>query len=100
MSRRAPIDIDFMIACYCSAEPWQNLGMRRWDSSAGKETRDWLQHEGLVDANYRPTDRGKAWVHFICATPLPRMKWTMPDRDEIADSAKPLPSPPDLEGGQ
>lgn len=81
----SPLTIELMLQCYCSNNPAANIGERRWNSEAAREARAWLLAEGLVNADERPTDRGKAWVHFICATPLPRMKWTMPDRDEVND---------------
>ena len=77
----SPLTIEFMLQCYCSNNPAANLGEHRWNSDAGKEVRAWLYAQGLVHVDERPTDRGKAWVHFICSTPLPQKKWIMPDRD-------------------
>ncbi len=75
----APIHITFMMACYTSLEPEAQLGERHWNSPGGKETRSWLIQNELIDGNNRATDRGEAWVRFICDTPLPEKKWVRPD---------------------
>jgi len=75
----APITINFMLACYCSREPWVNIGDKQWDSISGQETRNFLFAEGLLTENYEPTERGKVWVNMILSTPLPIMKWVAPE---------------------
>lgn len=75
----APITINFMLACYCSREPWVNIGKAQWDSICGIETRSFLCSEGLLGENYEPTPRGKAWIDMILSTPLPIMKWVRPE---------------------
>ena len=75
----APITIKFMLACYCSGQPAVELGTQ-WNSGAGQETLHWLQANGLIGDNYRVTERGEAWVKFICATPLPETVWVLPER--------------------
>lgn len=79
-NQRAPILIDFMLACYTRPEPCEALGEAHWDSPAGRQTRLWLRENDLIDDNYRPTERGAAWVRFICDTPLPVAVWTLPER--------------------
>lgn len=77
----APIDISFMLVCYVSGDPKQELGSKQWNSPAGQKTRDWLVGNDLVEAEtYRATERGRAWVEFICQTPLPESDWRMPER--------------------
>ena len=75
----APIHITFMMACYTSHEPMAQLGERHWNSDGGKSTRKWLLENKLIDADNRATDRGDAWVGFICKTPLPVAEWILPD---------------------
>ena len=61
----APIIIKFMLACYTTAEPQEQLGAVHWNSGGGGEARQWLFANGLVDENHRPTKRGKAWVDEV-----------------------------------
>jgi hypothetical protein len=75
-----PIKISFMLACYAYPEPADILGITQWNSMAGCETRKWLQDNGLVNGEYRITEKGEAWVKFICETPLPVMRYSLPDR--------------------
>ena len=76
----SPLTISFMLACYYSADPEANVGDARWNSSAGVSVRMWLEQHGLIDDKNRATDRGKAWVRFICQTPLPEQAWRLPER--------------------
>jgi len=78
--RTAPIVVSFMLVCYFSPNPEEELGHAHWNSGAGLETRKWLSDNGLIDAGHRATERGKAWVEFICQTPLPVVRWTLPER--------------------
>lgn len=86
-----PLTIEIMLQCYCSPNPTANISERIWNSPAAKETREWLLSERLIDLEDRATDRGRAWVDFICSTPLPEMKWVMP----AARSAVEAPSAED-----
>ena len=74
----APIHIIFMLSCYTSTDPKTELGEAHWNSTAGKDVRNWLLSTKLVDEKYRATDRGRAWVRFICDTPLPEQVWINP----------------------
>lgn len=74
-----PIHIKFMLACYCSPTPHSELE-NQWASAAGQETLEWLREMELIDPDNRPTERGTAWVKFICATPLPEQVWVLPER--------------------
>ena len=75
-----PITIKFMLACYCSPEPAEHVGLEQWISPAGVEVRYWLGAQGLIDDNNRATERGEAWVRAICETPLPIPVWALPAR--------------------
>lgn len=87
----APIHITFMLACHCSPDPEENLGHAHWNSPAGYSTREWLVNNELLEPiytdptapgnKYTVTDRGRAWVEFICSTPLPVIEWRLPDRE-------------------
>lgn len=81
---RPPIKISFMLACYVSPEP-HRYTLGDWNSEAGIETRQWLLENGLIDENNRSTEKGDAWVAFICDTPLPVAKWCMPGHMIPAD---------------
>ena len=86
----APITINFMLACYCSGDPEGNLGSHHWNSSAGQEARKWLRENNLIKDDNRPTDRGKAWVHFICETPLPVSVWVRPANGTMGECDQPV----------
>lgn len=75
-----PIHINFMMACYTSPNPEEELGEAHWGSEGGQSARAWLKKEGLIGDDNRATARGAAWIGFICATPLPEMKWILPER--------------------
>jgi hypothetical protein len=78
---RAPIYIKFMLTCFWSADPELEIGPSCWNSNAGVKVRRFLMEEGLIDMDLRPTDRGRAWVAFICNTPLPEpvTTWELPE---------------------
>lgn len=76
-----PIAITFMLTCYFSPEPAIQLGVQ-WNSEAGCKMRNWLMRNNLIDAEYSATERGKAWVDFICSTPLPIVRWALPERSQ------------------
>jgi hypothetical protein len=74
----APIHINFMMACFTSPDPERRMHTDHWNSPAGLETRRWLLDNGLITEDNRATDRGEAWVRFICETPLPVQVWQRP----------------------
>lgn len=80
--RVAPSTINLMLACYYSPDPKEEIGPS-WSSESGKISRAWLQNEGLIDGNNEATERGKAWVEYICHTPVPIQQWVLPKRSEI-----------------
>jgi hypothetical protein len=75
-----PMAIVFMIVCHAYGDPEKYLGKDHWNSSAGIHWRSWLLENDLIDAANKSTDRGKAWVDFIRATPLPEKCWKLPER--------------------
>ena len=76
----SPLDIQIMLACFCTQKPKQHIGSQTWNSDAAKGSRNWLRDNGLIDEGNSATDRGCAWVKFICDTPLPKQEWALPDR--------------------
>lgn len=70
----APIVIIFLIECATCDSPGVNIWPGGWDSPAGQQTRAWLQNNGLVDADYALTPRGRAWLDAILSVPLPSLE--------------------------
>jgi hypothetical protein len=65
------IRILFAIEC-CANGGGRNIWPGGWDSPAGKQTREWLKENGLIDPETEDaTARGVRWVTAICNTPLP-----------------------------
>lgn len=67
----APIVVNFLIECATCASPGANIWPGGWDSPAGQQTRAFLQNNGLVDSDYAPTARGRAWLDAILSVPMP-----------------------------
>lgn len=84
LSSQPPITISIMLACYALVQPQDGM-LGEWNSPAGIASRRWLQENGLIDEDHRVTEKGKAWVNHICATPLPVSAWVFPGRDESGD---------------
>jgi hypothetical protein len=78
----SPLAINIMLACYVYPDPAKEVG-QTWFSHAGSEIRAWLIENDLIQDGdmFRATERGKAWVEFICATPVPVAQWRLPQRD-------------------
>jgi hypothetical protein len=75
----SPLKIQIMLACHLSSALEQWLPSQILSSPAGLAATHELFDEGLIDEFQMPTDKGRAWVEFICATPLPvRGKWVRP----------------------
>lgn len=79
-----PIVIQFMLACYYSPKPAEQIG-ELWRKPIGDEVRGWLLAQKLITpppeppwATYEVTEKGKAWVDMLCATPLPVAVWGPP----------------------
>lgn len=77
---RSPLLIETMLVCHCMADPADHYGSR-WNSVPAQQARVWLIANELIDAEtLRSTEKGAAWVKFICDTPLPKLKWEMGER--------------------
>jgi hypothetical protein len=79
-----PFQIRFMLE-FASAGSGAmiNIHSDQYDSAVGKETRAWLQAEGLIHDGHNgtkwgdPTDRLLAYVEHLCAQPLPKIRWVI-----------------------
>lgn len=83
-----PFTVSFMLACQLSpGNPEARLGAARWNCEAGRQARQWLLDNGLIDHNSKATERGEWWVKDICATPLriPTTTWTLPPRQPTVE---------------
>lgn len=70
-----PLQIQMLLHFHVTTERWPN-----W-SPACTEARDYFFQEKLLDyENGIPvlTDRGRAYVKFLCMIPLPNAHWTIP----------------------
>lgn len=88
-----PIVIRFMLACFTNNDPEQLVRPATWNSEAGRDARQWLKDNGLIDADHKATKRGKFWVEDICATPLriQTTTWTLPPRQATVEEGWPNP---------
>lgn len=68
-----------MIECAISAEPGVNVPYEVWDSNPARDIRASLRSEGLIGDNNKATDKGRAWVKFICQVPIPVQQWVLPE---------------------
>jgi len=77
---RSPLLIEIMLACHCRPNPAEALGPT-WGTETAAAIRTWLIDNELIDpGTFRATEKGEAWVKFICDTPLPTLKWEMGER--------------------
>lgn len=91
---RAPITIKIMLACYVGPDAEREVGIDVWNSEAGRESRFWLEQNGLIDKNERATEKGRAWVDFIVNTPLPVSVWVLPsERNGLTEEEKDTDQP-------
>jgi len=81
MREHSPLCIQIMFACYVAADPKEYFSGQGWNSQPGHEARQWLNENGLINEDLTATDRGVAWVKFICSTPLPQQTWVLPERN-------------------
>jgi len=75
-----PMQIDWCLAFWTSAEPEKHLGAHHFESDAGNRVLDWMKEEGLIDEERKPTARLGAFVEHLCEQPLPEMVWVVPAR--------------------
>jgi hypothetical protein len=74
-TRHSALAINFILECCTSATPGANIWPGGWESSAGKECREWMKAEGLIDPETEhATERGMRWGIAITDVPLPELK--------------------------
>ncbi|WP_333793337.1 hypothetical protein [Hyphomicrobium sp.] len=77
----SPLTIQVLIECVCSDKPGSNIPESVWRDPEAHYARSLLRCHGLIDGpDYHATARGKAWLSFICQTPLPVQEWVLPER--------------------
>lgn len=78
-----PLDLNVLIECCTSVEPGCNWYPEHWDSWAAQVTRTEFRLQGVIDDNNKATEKGKAWLEFICQTPMPIQEWKLPENEEV-----------------
>lgn len=86
-----PLQIEMILHFHCINEPWPRL-----DAPACRDAIDGFIKDGVVNACFDRsvitlTDRGRAYVHFLCAVPLPNASWAIPGPLASAISQEALP---------
>jgi hypothetical protein len=71
MRANPPLKISIMLACYYATWPDEVIGHAAWNSPAGRQFRQELFADDLINENCKATVRGKLWVDRICNTALP-----------------------------
>jgi len=83
-----------MLLWFCTrtaeAGPFPNLKTHE----PQKEIRNWMLADGIIEPwdffsrepIYRATDKGRAWLDMILATPMPEQKWVDP-RTEVSNKS-------------
>ena len=74
----SPLTISIMLDCYTGGRGL-NIPEKIWESSAAEESRMWLLENGLIDRENKATERGNAWVEYICNVDLPVRVWKLPN---------------------
>ena len=86
-----PYQIELMLHFHCCVEPYEHAGTPAWI-----EAMDFFKHEGLLQIPVnvdRPllTDRGRAYIHFLTAMPLPVASWNVPGPVASSIASQALP---------
>ena len=74
--RLTPLHIEIMLHYACTSSPFPRLG-----APACAEYAQQLYVEGLLmddGAGFKATDKGKAWIHYLCEVPFPIQQWVLP----------------------
>ena len=82
--RTPPSDIEVMLYFYYSPERHPRAQALAVQHAIFKFVRDGLLvSSGQKDGRFSATDRGRAWVEMICATPYPEQVWRNPLTKEV-----------------
>jgi hypothetical protein len=83
---RAPLYIQIALWYHCRANDYEHDGINgpQWPDVVKEFVTDMIDNDILriaeddADTNYVMTDKGHAWVDFICKTPFPVYQWVLP----------------------
>lgn len=77
--RMTPLAVEMLI-WFCTrtpeAGPFHNIGRK-----PQQEIFSWFLREGIIDRGdefAHATDKGRAWLEMVCATPMPEQQWIDP----------------------
>jgi hypothetical protein len=73
-----PLQIEMILHFHCCADPWP-----RHEAPACIEAVRMFQNEKLIEVptdfdRVRLTEKGRAYVEFLCMLPLPMVTWGIP----------------------
>jgi hypothetical protein len=90
-----PLMMKMALAHYATLEPERFFPPDTWNSAPAAEARRWLINSDLVDTDLRPTEKMRAWMERVLATPLPvaETRWVFPG-ESLITMAPPRPAPP------
>lgn len=75
-----PLQIDIMLHYYAMGDDYREGD---FSAPAVKESIDWLDDERMIlrtlsgNPQYRITDKGRAYVDYLCSVPLPTVKYVI-----------------------
>ncbi|QFS98861.1 hypothetical protein FIV06_15645 [Labrenzia sp. THAF191b] len=87
----SPLEIHTLLFGYALARPRIQLGEHLTASVAREAALKHLEKEGLIDENWRTTERGDKLVHMLCTTPAPVAIWSDPRSMESRTGIAPTP---------
>lgn len=71
-----PLQINMLLHFHCCADEFPNI-----TAPAQVEAKQMFEREGLIkwaDGRTQLTERGEAFVKFLCSMPLPVASWAIP----------------------
>jgi hypothetical protein len=74
-----PYEIQLLIHCHTIAYPAHD-----WPCAETPLLHETLTHfkmNGLIDDQYKTTERGALHINTLCETPWPVQKWVVPERN-------------------
>lgn len=79
----SPLGINIMLHYYCCCDDWQCLTEAHTELVVGFQrqgllTEQWRTADEKDMPKYRISARGTAYVKFLCAMPLPEIRWYVP----------------------
>lgn len=82
-----PLELKILLEYYLGNNPGEKMDIEFWHSERSQEARQkFLDEDVLVYQDHAAeiTEKGKAWVEYILATPMPveTTRWILPERSE------------------